>query len=63
MNHTQYDQTQLVHDIISLQSGFKLSSPDVDVLDYQWLLGDAAQRNGQLTATWRDQTWLGVVAD
>jgi hypothetical protein len=54
------DQTQLVHDVLSLREDFQLQGAE-DALAYRWLLvtGSDAVQAGPL-AKWCDQVWRGV---
>jgi hypothetical protein len=71
MTHKAIDQTQLVHDIISMQSDFKVNSPTIvklnhyeehDILNCQWLLVAKTTGTEELVASCLDQTWEGVRA-
>lgn len=54
------DQTQLIHDVLSLRSDFE--SQDVsDVLAYRWLLvTEGGQDVTGPVAMWGEMTWVGV---
>lgn len=71
----QYDQSQLVHDILSLQSGFEVLSanrqplprvPEVVVEDYQWITfdpnADTLPPEATLVASVMDSHWYGIAA-
>ena len=55
------DQTQLIHDVLSLQSDFE-SQGVSDVLAYRWLLVTEGQDVTGPVAMWGDHTWVGVEA-
>jgi hypothetical protein len=57
------DQTQLVHDVLSLRSDFTVRGLESgDVLDYRWLLVTEEGQQAGPVAMWDDQMWLGVTA-
>jgi hypothetical protein len=72
MEHKVIDQTQLVHDIISLESDMEITSPtneaecenDVgyNVLLYKWHLVNQTTGNESLVIKLAGQTWEGVRA-
>jgi len=54
------DQTQLIHDVLSLRDDFELQGVS-DVLAYRWLL--VTEGNQDVTgpaAVWGGMTWVGV---
>lgn len=66
------DQTQLVHDVLSLRPDFDVwgVSEDCSALDYQWALVPSASGRVPDTllawegpvAAWGGQTWVGIAA-
>lgn len=53
------DQTQLVHDVLSLQPDFELQGA-TDVLAYRWYVVTEGLEVTGPVAMWNDHKWVGV---
>lgn len=61
MTHSTIYQTDLVHEVVSLRSDFKLSDETKDVLEYHWYLVEESESH-HLTASCLGSTWVGIKA-